>query len=297
MNLSITNLNVRRSAAVAARQTLAMLAIALIVLAALERSAQAAPPSIETLNFDQTMQVDDASGVATVSIKMKLTAAQFQNWQNKYGSNESLLKRDMNKVLSQYDTFDWSVNKNNMEREVVVSLKARGAVLHKGGGLFEFRVPKEWRGGERHDNVFSFNYIEPLGPGSVGQYNVKLITPANASNFREQLSEQGEKVIHYTVPVAGSGAWMLVTGIILSLAGLGVIGLWAVGGTTASRSASASTSASTPSRTHVSPPRQLEQSRAPALAHPHKDIESEPSTIPLEPDSIFGQQVPHKPHK
>ena len=46
MNLSITNLNVRRSAAVAARQTLAMVMIALSVLAALERSAQAAPPSI-----------------------------------------------------------------------------------------------------------------------------------------------------------------------------------------------------------------------------------------------------------
>lgn len=202
-----------------------MLLLLLAATAALESraSAQSNRNAVETMNFDQTMEVDEL-GIATIAIKMTFTAAQFQNWQQKYGSNKSLLKRDMNKFISQYETFDWDVTERQMSREITVMLKAKGSVIHKGRGVTEFRIPKEWRGGQRDDNTFTFNYVEGIAPGVVGQFNVKLIAPASANNFREQLAENGEKVIQYTLPASGKKTWMLTAGVITLLLGAGLVG-------------------------------------------------------------------------
>lgn len=199
-----------------------MLLLVLAATLALTRGASAQNNQMETINFDQALSVDDI-GNAVITIKMKLTASQFMNWQGKYGQNKSLLKRDVNKFLSMYDTYDWDVSEKQMEREITITLKAKGTVIHKGRGTYEFRVPKEWRGGERNGNVFNFNYVEDLG-GSIGQFNVKLTAPTNATNFREQLSEAGDKVIQYTIPVAGKQTWMLTAGIVLAVLGAGLAG-------------------------------------------------------------------------
>lgn len=241
--------------------------------------------AVETLNLDQAMTVDD-NGIATLKIKMTLTAAQFVNWQQKYGPNKSLLKRDMGKVLSMYDTYDWDVSEKQMDREITISVKARGAIVNKGGGTYEFRVPKDWRGGERHDNTFTFNYVEGIGGGAVAQTNVRLTAPDKAYNFREQLSEAGEKVIQYSLPVAGKSGWMLTAGLIFAVLGAGLIGATLLGKTSSAPAAHRSSAQTKGALKHN------DHAAAPAVRSKPVDPPSM-STIPLEQTTI-GTSIPER---
>lgn len=268
------------------RTALLLLTLALAFFATVRHAAAQNKNAVETLNLDQAMIVDD-NGIATLKIKMSLTAAQFVNWQQKYGPNKSLLKRDMGKVLSMYDTYDWDVSEKAMDREITITVKARGAVINKGGGTYEFRVPKDWRGGERHDNSFTFNYVEGIGGGAVAQTNVRLTAPANAFNFREQLSEAGEKVIQYSLPVAGKSGWMLTAGLLFAAVGAGLIGATLLGKSTSAPVASRSTSSSsTGALKHNG------HAAAPAARSKPIDPPSM-STIPLEQTSI-GAPIPDR---
>ncbi len=165
-------------------------------------------------------------GDAAVKYKFKFNAQQFLNWEQRYGANPSLLKREMGKTLSQYETMDYKVEENKMEREATVSFKARGMVTYKGDGVFELRVPKDWKGGERDgNNIYRFNYIQPFGNGVMAQVNAKVQLPEKSSGFSEQLSEQGEKVIQYHLPAmsSGRGGWM-IGALVIGVAGLLLIG-------------------------------------------------------------------------
>ncbi len=186
---------------------------------------------VETINFDQKMLIDPL-GNGTLTIKMNFTASQFQQWQAKYGQSKSLLKRDLDKLLSQYDTYGWDVTERQMEREITVTLSARGVMRYLGDGRYEFDVPKEWRGGERRENRYTFNYIEALGPGVMAQYAVTLELPASAIDFSDTTGTSGQQVVRYTVPPqpekpAGPKIGLLAGGGVLVLLGgvLGVAGL------------------------------------------------------------------------
>ncbi|MGA2328057.1 MAG: hypothetical protein ABSH05_17400, partial [Bryobacteraceae bacterium] len=161
-------------------------------------------PELQTISIDQTLSVDRI-GDGVMVLKLTLNGEQFQNWQSKYGQNQSLLKRDLGQYVSQYEAYGWDMQVNQMDRIVTITCKFRGAILHLGGGLFEFRVPKAWRGGERHDTTFSFNFIQPAANGVVIQNNVKLTLPASASDFADDKSETGDRVIRYRLPVGGIG--------------------------------------------------------------------------------------------
>ena len=194
-----------------------------VVLFALAPLAAAAD-ELDTLNMDWTMKVEPI-GDSTTTIRFNLTAKQFENWQAKYGQNQSLLKRDLSKGVSQFETSDWDVQEKQMDRLITISFKVKGSVIHKGGGVFEFRVPKQWRGGERSGSMYAYNFVEPLGPGSVLQNNIKLVLPDAASHFKEDKSETGDRIIQYTVPVPGSSRMALWLGLFLVVAGAGLVGM------------------------------------------------------------------------
>jgi hypothetical protein len=176
------------------------------------------------VNIDQHMVVD-MHGNAQVTVQMKLTAPQFQQWQMRYGQNPSLLRREMGKLVSQYDTYDFNVVKNEMERQVTVSFKVRGMIRYKGRGLFEFDVPKQWRGGQRVGGEYQFHYPESLGPNQIAQHTVKVTLPAKAGGFNEQLSEDGDKLIQYRMKVGQSGGGSLIGAIVLLLVGAVLVGV------------------------------------------------------------------------
>jgi hypothetical protein len=195
--------------------------IPLILLSIAFAAAAVAAPQLETINIDQTMTVDPV-GDGVLTLKLTLDGEQFQMWQQKYGQNASLLKRDMNPYVSQYEAYGWDMQENQMDRIVTVTCKFKGGMLYRGGGIFEFRVPKAWRGGTRHDNTYLFNFVQPIADGVVSQNNVTLILPAAASDFSDDKSETGDRVIRYHLPVGGMGAWLLWVGLAALVAGAGV---------------------------------------------------------------------------
>lgn len=212
-------------------RSLRLLILAVLLLSMFLSVPAARAQQVETINFDQKMLIDPL-GNGTLTIKMNFTASQFQQWQAKYGQNKSLLKRDLDKLLSQYDTYGWDVTERQMEREITVTLSARGVMRYLGDGRFEFDVPKEWRGGERRENRYTFNYIEALGPGVMAEYAVTLELPANAIEFNDTTGTSGQKVVRYKVPtepaksggpkiglLAGGGVLVLLGGV-LGIAGL-----------------------------------------------------------------------------
>jgi hypothetical protein len=189
--------------------TVFFLAIAGVALAAND---------LETFNVDQTMTFDQI-GDGVLTLKLTLNGEQFQNWQSKYGTNQSLLKRDMSAYVSQYEASGWDMQVNQMDRIVTITCKFKGAVLYRGAGLFEFRVPKAWRGGERNGSIYSFNYVELIRNGLVAQNNVRLVLPAESSNFADDKAETGDRVIRYHLPVSAAAGWLLWAGIAALLVG------------------------------------------------------------------------------
>jgi hypothetical protein len=195
--------------------------IPLILLSIAFAAAAVAAPQLETINIDQTLTVDPV-GDGVLTLKYTFNGEQFQIWQEKYGQNASLLKRDMSQYVSQYEAYGWDMQENQMDRIVTVTCKFKGGMLYRGGGIFEFRVPKAWRGGTRHDNTFLFNFVQPIADGVVAQNNITLILPGAASDFSDDKSETGDRVIRYRLPVGGMGAWLLWVGLAALVAGAAV---------------------------------------------------------------------------
>jgi hypothetical protein len=171
--------------------------------------------TLDTFNVSEVVTVNPL-GDGLMTMTFTLSAKQFANWQSKYGQDEGLLRRDMNNnYTGQFETTNWGVKTDSMNRTITVSVSVRGFVIPRGGGVFEFRVPKQWRGGERNGTTYSYNFVEPIGGGAVGQTNVKLVLPDTASHFVEDKSETGDPVIQYKVPVAEPGGVLLVAGLVL----------------------------------------------------------------------------------
>jgi hypothetical protein len=189
-----------------------------------------AQDTLDTFNVSEVVTVNPL-GDGVMTMTFTLTARQFANWQSKYGQDEGLLRRDMNNnYTGQFETSDWAVKTDSMNRTIAVSVAVRGFVIPRGGGVFEFRVPKQWRGGERSGTTYSYNFVEPIGGGAVGQTNVKLVLPETASHFVGDKSETGDPIIQYKVPVGGMGGILLWGGIALAVLGavLAVIALAAL---------------------------------------------------------------------
>jgi hypothetical protein len=203
---------------------LAMLAV--IFLSRLTATAQNTPPDVLQSNEKQTI---DALGDATLAIELKLTAKQYVLWKQKYGNNPSILRRDMGRLISQYETSNFDVEQDDMDRVVRVTLDAKGVVTYKGDGRFEFKVPKEWTGGQRVGNEYRFNYIQSIGPNSLMQHNVVTVLPAGASDIQDQLSEEGEKVVQYTLTRPSQGVGWMIGAIAFGLLGIASLAFGFIG--------------------------------------------------------------------
>ena len=203
-----------------------ILGLPVLAIAALLASAPAtaAGPPIDTIAFDESITLDPI-GDASIAITFTLSASQYVNWQQKYGQNKSLLRRDLGKLVSQYETYNWDVQTNEMERRLTVSVNAHGAVKHRGGGQYELEVPPSWRAGPIQGTTLEYNYVESLGVGVVGQHNVKVILPPGTHDIAQGSGESGEPVVRYTVPVPHrvAAVALLVSGLTTILIGAGLI--------------------------------------------------------------------------
>ena len=173
------------------------------------------------MNIKQTIDVTEL-GDATIVMHMSFNASQFQNWQRRYGMNPSLLKREMSKELTPYDVTDFKLDKNEMDREVTITIKARGVTTNRGNGRNEIEVPKNWRLVDQDDHELKFNYLESVGNGVSIQGDVTTTLPATASDISEPVpAEGGMKRITYQMPVkSGGSGFGLIPGIGLAVVGL-----------------------------------------------------------------------------
>lgn len=201
---------------------------ALVAAAALLAASSAAPAQTEqpftpeTMNFDMTMALDPVGNIDG-KVKFSLTARQFGMWFARYGQNQSLLRRDLSRTLSQYETSDWDVQIRQMDREVTIGFRARGATRYLGDGRFEVRSPKNWKSAGITGQTVNYNYVEAAGPQTL-MYAVHVVAPPGATGIAESTADTGEQAITYTLPVAGSGkGWMPVVGAAALLLGLGVV--------------------------------------------------------------------------
>lgn len=189
-------------------------------------TARAEPPGIATLAIDETMTVD-ALGDATFEIAFELTAAQMRLVGQSLRTNASMAKRDWMKLLSQYETSDWDLRVDDMTRRVTIRAKGHGAVVHQGGGAYALNLPQAFRGGEPHGTSVDFNFITPLNPALLGQFNLKVVLPPDATDITSTVAKNGgQRVVAYRVPVAGAAAStarvLLVAGLVVTALGLGL---------------------------------------------------------------------------
>lgn len=202
--------------------SLFVLCAALLSTADVVRAAD--PPS--TIAFDETFACD-ALGDCVWSIDFTLDAASYASWHQRYGQNKSLIKRDMGKLMSQFDMRDWEVKVDEMERRIHVGVTARGAVKHKGGGRYEYAIPKTWKGGDLIGTTLSFNYIEAMDVGVIGHHNIKLVLPAEASEIvSDGVGDSGERVVRYAVPTPGGSGGN--TSLLIAAGALGLVGVGAL---------------------------------------------------------------------
>jgi hypothetical protein len=154
---------------------------------------------------------------------MKFDATQFINWQQRYGMNPSLLRREVGKMLSAYDITDFQIDKNEMNREVTVTIAASGATRNMGDGLVEMDVPKEWRLINQDGPELKFNFIEPLGTGVSIQHHVTVNLPEAATDVSELFpAAGGQNRFTYRQPTGTRSSMPLVLGIVLAAMGAGV---------------------------------------------------------------------------
>jgi len=173
------------------------------------------------MNVKQSIDVNEV-GDATIVMHMSFNASQFQNWQKRYGMNPSLLKREMSKELTPYDITDFKLEKNDMDRKVTITIKARGVTTNRGNGRSEIEVPKNWRLVDQDDHELKFNYLEDVGNGVSIQGDVTTTLPKSASDISDPVpAEGGMKRITYSLPVeSGKSAMGLIPGVLLIVVGL-----------------------------------------------------------------------------
>lgn len=178
--------------------------------------------NVDHVQCENTFQADELGNI-TITMKSTFNRAGFQRWQDMYGSDIALLKRDMAKNLSQMDAYDWKIDHDDLNRTVTTSLKAHGAVNYKGNGVFQYDIPKQFGVGTRSDNTYTFHYTVEDSPQQVEDVTLKCIMPVAASEFHEDFSGDPGS-ISYSMPVASnSHMGLLSSGIVFVVLGMGAL--------------------------------------------------------------------------
>ncbi len=178
---------------------------------------------MEIMPIEDRVVVSD-TGDAVFTISLKFNASQYQGWQQRYGTNPSLLKREMSKTLSPYDITQFKVDKNDMDRAVTVTIGARGVVTYLGDGLYQMQMPKEWRLNHKDQHELKLSFAEPMDQGLMGMHNITVTLPDRAYDVTDPMNpERGQMHVQYKMPTGGRVPWLIIAGIVVVLLGLGMM--------------------------------------------------------------------------
>ncbi|HNS16361.1 MAG TPA: hypothetical protein PKH94_03525 [Bacteroidales bacterium] len=164
----------------------------------------------------------DSLGNAVIEVSSKLSASQWQQWENTYGGkNISLFKRDISRTLNQFYLYDFKYESDEMERTFNVTFKAKGVAQYMGGNewLAEMGM-KDPDFSRLDDNSYLITTTYNDG-GLLVQQNNTIHFPKKASNVKEDTDEFGYATFTYDLkPVSSGFPLFLIVGLAFILLGI-----------------------------------------------------------------------------
>lgn len=163
--------------------------------------------------------VIDPLGNADISASFTLPAAQWRMWNQTYGENEFLLKRDFEHQFSAVVLQDFKLERDEMNRNAKLSMKGAASAEYRGDGVWEVELEKGARGTKVSDTVWQFSKSTGEG-GAILQQNFRVKLPEGAKDAEQVTGELGVPVLRYTLAPERRSPVLLIAGAVLAVLGL-----------------------------------------------------------------------------
>jgi LPXTG-motif cell wall-anchored protein len=153
-----------------------------------------------TLIINSEVKID-STGNAVFEMSGKLTGQQWNLWNSIYGGGNALMvKKQIERTLSQFYVYDFRYSPNEMERTFTIQYKAKGIVkyLGKDKWLAEMGL-KENKPTKIGENSCNF-VTSQLAGSTVIQTNGVVTFPAQTKNMTFDKDEFNNIVIKYEMP-------------------------------------------------------------------------------------------------
>lgn len=164
----------------------------------------------------------DALGNADISASFTLPAAQWRVWNQTYGQNEFLLKRDFEHQFSAVVLRDFKLERDEMNRTAKLSMKGAASAEYRGNGLWEAELEKGVRGTQVSDTVWQFSKSSGEG-GAILQQNFRVKLPQGARDSEQVTGELGVPVLRYRLAPAHRSPILPIVGAVLGLLGIALV--------------------------------------------------------------------------
>jgi hypothetical protein len=202
------------------RQMLACLAVASIA-ALVPHPAGALRQEVPVIEQDIEVAIDRL-GNADISATFTLPAAQWRLWNQTYGQNEYLLKRDFEHQFSAVVLDDFKLERDEMNRTATLRMKGAASAEYRGNGVWETELEKGARGTQVSDTAWQFSKSTGEG-GAILQQNFRVMLPEGARDAEQVVGELGVPVLRYTLQPERRSPALLVAGGAAGAAGLALL--------------------------------------------------------------------------
>ena len=165
----------------------------------------------------------DSLGNALIEVSSKLSASQWQQWENSYGGkNISLFRRDISRTMNQFYLYDFDYKADEMERNFKISFKAKGVARYLGNNEWVAEMGMKDPDFSKLDNNSFLVTTSQNEGGLLIQLNNTVCFPKKASDVKEDTDEFGYATFTYNLkPVSSGFPLFLVLGLLFLAAGTG----------------------------------------------------------------------------
>lgn len=153
-------------------------------------------PRVQLEDLDVTV---DAVGNAKFVDKVTRSAMEWEQYKENYGSNPSLLKRDLQHHYSSTELRDISLTNDDMNRVSTLSWTGDATTEYIGNGQWEGRLPKGAKATKVNETLWEFTVSYPDEEG-ITQETFHIHLPKGAQGAEQAQNETGDPVLRYTLP-------------------------------------------------------------------------------------------------
>jgi hypothetical protein len=182
--------------------------------------SQVTPEDPTTLVQEFTVNLDKL-GNATEVLTQKMTASQWATFKTSQIYNDpAMAKRNLERSMSAYVIDDFKRDMDEMNRQVILTLKVISYAQYKGNGQWSLKIDsKSPQVTKLTDKAYMITGNAVMGNNLVQQI-FKIYFPGNASDVTQTTDEFGKAIFTYN---AGRGittflTWNNIVGILLILA-------------------------------------------------------------------------------